>query len=142
MAREIKLDEKLSDEDRKYLADRDRWFQIARADGHDDPRRAKAEYVANAAAPTQIALPPTNPQAPAQTLQDVVGTGSGQQDEVVLPYEEWSFDDLKAELDERKAEAVEGGMTAEDAGKRYSKGGSQKDLVARLYADDEQRDPQ
>lgn len=138
MAREIKLDQPLSEGDRKYLADRDRWYDIARADGHDDPRRAKREHQSGAAAPTQPALPPTDPQVSARDRQEAQASKTPDTEEV-LPYEEWSFDDLKAELDDRKAEALEGGMSSEDAAKRYSKGGSQKDLVARLKADDEDR---
>lgn len=139
MAREIDLTKPLSTEDLHYLAQRDRWHQIARAEGHEDPDRAKREYEAEAFQQTQVSLPPVNPQAPARTLEEVGGVPSGGEgeDEELEPYEEWTFDDLKAELDDRKAEALGSGMNAEDAGKRYSKGGSQKDLVQRLYADDE-----
>jgi hypothetical protein len=135
MAREIDLTKKLSPEDRQYLVNRDRWRDIAEADGHGDPRRAKREAEANRGSLTQVALPPTDPQAPAKTLAEVTGRTSDEEDS---NYEEWSFDELKAELDDRKAEALEGGMSAEEAGRRYSKGGSQKDLVARLRADDEE----
>lgn len=122
MSREIDLSQELSDADRKYLADRDRWYAIAQADGHDDPKRARAEYSANAAAPTQVSLPPTNPQAPARTLEEVVGGGTPGDDEEDPPYEDWTYPELQAELKER-------GLAA---------GGKQPELVARLYEHDEQ----
>jgi len=123
MARKIDLSKALSDADRRYLADRDRWHAIAEADGHGDPKRARAEYVANASAPTQVSLPPTNPQAPAQTLQQVAGGQQGDDGDVEdPPYEEWTYPELQAELKERKLNA----------------GGKQDELIARLYEHDEQ----
>jgi hypothetical protein len=135
MAKEIDLSKPLSSEDRAYLVQRDRWRSLAEADGHGDPRRAKAEAEASRGELTQRAHPTTDPQAIVPTPEEIHSRrDEGDSEE---PYEDWSFEDLKAELDARKTDALDGGMSAEEAGKRYSKGGSQKELVARLYADDE-----
>ena len=137
MSREIDLSQPLSDEDRQYLIDRDRWRDLALADGHEDIARAQREAT-EANDITQGRRPPTvfGEQARVQAANaDAAPTSDeGEED---LPYEEWTFDELKNELDVRKADAVEAGMSEEEAKTLYSKGGGQKDLVARLYADDE-----
>lgn len=132
MAREIDLTKPLSDEDRQYLVDRCRWSQLAQADelasAQEAQRAASEEHTPSTPSPQ----PPTTVVggAPVEPTQ---GATSDEQD----PYEEWTYEELKAELDVRKQEALNEGMPTDEAGKLFSKGGSQKDLVARLYADDE-----
>ena len=139
MVRKIDLSKPLSDDDRQYLVDRDRWRDLATADGHDDPRQARRD-AEQGLRPTQVSstvLTPTSPALPPRR-QDP-GDGSTEvNDQEPVDYNTWTFEDLKAELDDRKAEAIEAGMPEEEAAKRFSKGGKQKDLVARLEADDDQ----
>jgi len=135
MSREIDLTKKLSDEDRQYLVERDRWRDLALADGHEDIERAKREAT-EANDISQGRRPPTLVGEPARVAEANASQAPVEAEED-LPYEEWSYDELKAELDARKTDAIAGGMNTEDANKRYSKGGSQKDLVQRLHDDDE-----
>lgn len=136
MSREIDLSKPLSDEDRAYLVDRDRWRDLAVADGHEDIARAMREAV-EANDVRQGRRPPTVfgeqalvQQANAETPPPPPG------EEEDLPYDQWTFDELKAELDVRKADALADGMGEDEAKTLYSKGGGQKDLIARLEADD------
>jgi hypothetical protein len=64
-------------------------------------------------------------------LAEIEGTDGADDSEVVEgdPYEVWSVDDLKAEIDRRNAE--EGRTT------KLSKAGGKQDLADRLYEDDE-----
>lgn len=138
MSRKIDLSTPLSDEDRQYLVDRDRWQDLANADGHGDPEQSKREAIQGFRTAQEHSVPePTRVGAEAKLAaaeqNPAHQPSSGDEDE---DYEDWTFEDLKAELDERKADAVANGMTQEDANKRYSKGGSQKDLVQRLRDDD------
>lgn len=135
MSRKIDLSSSLSDDDRQYLVDRERWSDIAIADGHEDPERARRE-AAQAADVKFLRRPPTvfGEQALVQAANAEQSPSEPEED---LPYEEWTFDELKAELDVRKADAVAAGMSEEEAKALYSKGGGQKDLIARLEADDE-----
>src|SRR5687768_691635 len=134
MSRQIDLTKKLSDEDRAYLVARDRWRDIALADGHEDVNRAKREATENNDI-LQGRRPPTlvGEQALVQQANENPPTST----EEDMDYDSWSFDDLKQELDVRKEEALAEGMSPDEANKLFSKGGGQKDLVARLVADDE-----
>ena len=133
MARTIDLSKPLSDDDRQYLVTRDRWRDLAEADGHNDPQRARQE-AQEGYRRTQVASTVLSPTSPGQTPRVQEPDAGGDGDEP--PYEEWTFEELKAELKDRKAEALESGMSENEAKERYSLGGSQKDLVDRLYADD------
>lgn len=139
MAREIDLTKPLSAEDRQYLVDRCAWSRIAQAD-----QIAADEAQAKAVEQNEITTPQPTPTATGAAALHAAQTAQEEQaasdDEEEAPYEEWSYDDLKAELDRRKQLELDGGMAQEEANKLFSKGGSQKDLVARLYADDERYD--
>lgn len=134
MAREIDLSKPLSDEDRQYLVDRCAWSRIAQAD-----QIAADQAQAKAVEDNKIENPQPSPtRTGAAALAEAANASPGDDGgEEELPYEEWSFEDLKVELDRRKQLELNGGMSTEEANKLFSKGGSQKDLVARLYADDE-----
>lgn len=118
MAREIDLTKALSEEDRKYLQDRCMWHKIAIAD--DAASAAEAQQAAVES--HEVTTPPVRPE----TLvgqQAIVNAANEtvEEDEEDLPYSEWDYKDLQAELKER-------GLNA---------GGSQADLVKRLEEDDE-----
>lgn len=49
----------------------------------------------------------------------------------VLPYDQWSVDDLRAEIDDRNKAYVDAGSDT-----KISKAGSRADMAARLDADD------
>lgn len=122
MARKIDLTKKLSGDDRHYLVVRDRWRDLAVADGHNDPRRAQREASQSFSA-SQRSMPGIDPTAPPPAVQPNdpnVNTGGDDDDDALEPYEEWNYQDLQAELKER-------GLPA---------GGKQDELVARLYEDD------
>lgn len=133
MARKIDLTKTLSAEDRQYLVDRDRWHDLARADGHEDPAQARRDAEARRAAPSQPALPPTDPQAPA--VQRVPEDQSVDTDEEE-DYSAWTYQELQAELKDRRAAAIESGMSEAEADERYKAGGKQAELIKRLEADD------
>lgn len=139
MSRDIDLSKPLSAADRQYLVDRDRWRDLALADGHEDPERAKRD-ASEANDITQGRRPPT--VFGEQALVQQANAETPVEPEEDIPYSEWTFDELKAELDARKADAIAAGMSEEDAKKAFSKGGGQNDLVARLEADDERVAPQ
>lgn len=122
MARKIDLTKPLSTEDRHYLVVRDRWRDLAQADGHHDPRRAKKEAEQNFSA-SQRSMPPTSPTAPPPAPQPV-NPEDPEEEEELEPYEDWEYPDLQAELKAR-------GLPA---------GGKQEELVKRLYEDDKKAD--
>lgn len=140
MAREIDLTKKLSAADRQYLVDRDRWHDIARADGLTDGDEAREAHKRKLAAdPTQVSAPPTVFPQPGTDLPKP----PGELEEEDLPYDEWVVADLKQELKVRRDLALaEKTATEEEAATRYSTAGSKADLVARLQQDDEQVAPQ
>lgn len=144
MAREIDITKPLSDADRQYLIDRCAWHKLDQnaqyvQDGELTPPGEVGE-AKDFTPPAQVPAPqPT--VVGEQLLVKQANEQAGQSTPDPLadkPYEEWPFDELKKELDARKADAVAAGMDEAEATKRYGKGGGQKDLIARLNADDEQ----
>ena len=137
MAREIDLTKKLSDFDRQYLVDRDRWRDLALADGHEDIERAKRDAVERNDL-TQGRRPPTLVGEAAVVEEANAQQAQGPVDPLAdKPYEEWPYKALQEELKVRKQEAVDAGMEQSEADELYKAGGAQADLVRRLEADDE-----
>lgn len=138
MSRKIDLTEPLSDEDRQYLVARDRWRDLALADGHEDVDRAKRE-ASEANDITQGRRPPTvvgeaaivqaaNEQAaqePVDPLADV-------------PYSEWPYKALQEEIKVRLQLALDAGVPEVEAREKFKAGGNTATLVKILEDDDEE----
>lgn len=137
MSRKIDLSEPLSDEDRAYLVDRDRWRDLALADGHEDMDRAKRE-ASEANDITQGRRPPTlvgeaarvqaanaEPTPPADPLAD-------------LPYDQWPYKALQEEVKVRLQEALDAGVPEVEAREKFKAGGNTATLVKLLQDDDEE----
>jgi hypothetical protein len=137
MSREIDLTKPLSDEDRLYLVQRDKWRLLAQADGHDDLNRARREASEKFFSRTGPAPQPATPVA--GDLPQ--GGAEAPQGDEEKPYEEWSYPELQEELKVRRQEALDNGMDEAEAKELYKAGGSAADLVQRLKDDDE-RNPQ
>ena len=130
MSRFIDVTKPLSPEDRKYLEDRCLWARLAQADEvAQEEARAAAEA---GAVVTQVSHPVTHVAGPLATTPTDGPPAAPEDDD----YTEWSYAELQAELKARKEDAVAQGMSEADAKAKYSAGGSQADLVARLEADD------
>lgn len=108
MSREIDRSKPLSDDDRRYLL----------AHGEDGLVQIMDER-----------FPDDAPESPEEFAPDLSGTGDGTGEEDP-GYEEWSADDLRAEIDERNEQD---GRTT-----KISKAGSRADMAARLREDDRQ----
>lgn len=106
MSRQIDPSKPLSDDDRRYLLAHGEDARVATFDER---------------------FPDDAPEEPEEFAPDTTGTASGTGEEDP-GYEEWSADDLRAEIDERN----EGRET------KISKAGSRADMAARLRADDAQ----
>jgi hypothetical protein len=137
MSRKIDLSEPLSDEDRAYLVERDRWRDLALADGHEDIDRAKREAT-EANDITQGRRPPTlvgeaarvqaanaEPSPPADPLAD-------------LPYDRWTYKALQEEVKVRLQLALSDGMPEVEAREKFKAGGKAAELVKILEDDDEE----
>jgi len=139
MSREIDLTKPLTEDERQYLIDRDKWVMLARADGHDDVERAKREAVERNDI-TQGRRPPTlvGEQAVVQQINAQMAVEQENPDPLAdKPYDEWPYKALQEELKVRKQEALDAGMDQAQADELYKAGGAQADLVKRLEADDE-----
>jgi hypothetical protein len=126
MAREIDLTKPLSDADRQYLVDRCMGHKLAQNEQYMADGEVQSTGTANEA--KNLVTPPQVP-VPQPTLvgeQAIVQQANADDGEEVveedLPYEEWTFDDLKAEAKAR----------------HLSAGGSAKDIIARLEMNDKE----
>lgn len=108
MSRQIPMDRPLSDDDRRYLLAHGEDARVATFDER---------------------FPEDAPESPEEFAPETDGTGSGTEEEDP-GYEEWSADDLRAEIDERNEQD---GRTT-----KISKAGSRADMAARLREDDRQ----
>lgn len=126
MAREIDLTQPLSDADRQYLVDRCMWHKLAQNEQYLADGEVQSSGTANEA--KNLVTPPQVPVPQPTLVGEQAIVQEGQQAEQVVadpddelpPYSEWGFEDLKAEAKERKLSA----------------GGSAKDIIARLEAND------
>jgi len=142
MAKNIPMDEALTDESRRYLRDRGAWGAALekRLDANylPDPAALAAfnarEKADSVTAPGDIQLREENArlleqiaqlQAAAATESDDDEDDEDDEDEDDLDYSEMSMDELKAEVDRRNT-----------AGATLSKSGTKVELIARLEADD------
>ena len=110
MSRQIDPSKPLSDDDRRYLLAHGEDAVVARFDER---------------------FPEDAPEEPEEFAPGMSGTGDGTGEDTEDPgYEEWSADDLRAEIDERNEQS---GRTT-----KISKAGSRADMAARLREDDRQ----
>lgn len=130
MARAIDTSKPLSADDRQYLIDRCMWAKLAEADEVEEAQAA-AQAAANAST-EQTNRPPTHVLGPQATTPQTQETPGPEDDD----YSTWSYTELQEELKVRRQEAINAGMSESDAKAKYSAGGSQADLIARLEADD------
>lgn len=139
MSRKIDLSEPLSDEDRQYLVERDRWRDLALADGHEDVDRAKREAT-EANDILQGRRPPTL-VGEAAIVQQANATADGAEptgEEEDLPYDQWTYKALQEEVKVRLQLALDDGMPEAEAREKYKAGGKATELVALLEKDDEE----
>lgn len=112
----------LTEEERTYLEVRDRWHDIAAADGLSGGDEARQRYEARVA----------EKQSSSGTTGNV-DTGDGDD----TPYEDLTVAKLKAELEDRHRAAVEAGEVDEvEASTRFALTGNKQELIDRLYEDD------
>lgn len=131
MSREIDLTKPLSDFDRAYLEARDRHADL----------RANYEAVGGKE-PPQPSEPVTGPEATKNALdpgsltpeQQAAYDAANPEGEDVVPYEDMTVQELKAELDARAKEAD---TDEEKARLAYTAKDNKQALIAKLEADDE-----
>lgn len=134
MSRQIDLTKPLSDEDRQYLTDRDRWRDIATADGAEAASVLPDDSIAGAFGQHPDAVPANAGAAPTDDAGNPLppeGSADASADQDADNYDDdsaWSYEDLKDEVRERK----EAG--ADDAPALNS---SREDLIAWLRSNDE-----
>lgn len=108
MSRQVPNDQPLSDDNRRYLLAHGEELLVQQFDAR---------------------FPEDAPDNPEEFSPSGTGTDSGTSEPEEDPgYEEWSADDLRAEIDERN----------EDRETKISKAGSRADMAARLRTDDAQ----
>lgn len=134
MSREIDLSKPLSDYDRQYLVDRDRWRDLALADGHEDIARAKREAT-EANDITQGRRPPTL-VGEAARVQEANAAPAPADPLADQPYSEWPYKALQEEIKARLQEALDAGVPEVEAREKFKAGGKQADLVKILEEDD------
>lgn len=133
MSREIDFDKKLSDEDREYLYQRNRWKEVKanyERFGGDEPVVPEGVPVTGPDSLVNAAgLDAVTPEEQAKYNE---ASGSSEPSEV--DYESMTKADLQAELDDRKSEA----QTDEERENLDWKASENKaELIARLDRDDE-----
>lgn len=135
MSQEIDFSKPLSDSDRAYLEERGRYSDIERL---DEAHGVSTTYGEGDGTGTVQRALLTSEQAATrreQLLRELAdldtaeGVVEDEDDEDILPYNEWKLEELKAEID-RRNEGREG-----DA--RLAKTGNVQVLADRLYKDDE-----
>lgn len=132
MSREIDLDQPLSEEDRYYLASRDRWRDLqynAEKTGAEPPALPRDLPVTGPEA-TINALGPTG-LTPQQQAEYDAAQAAGEEPQ---DYESMTVPELKAELDERAKEA---GSDEEKANLTYTAKDSKGTLIGKLEKDDD-----
>lgn len=140
MAREIDLTKKLSDEDRAYLEQRDRWRDIqANVDEFGgEPAKLPKELPQTGSEATQNALGPTSltREQERESLMAALKAldEADEEGDEPIEYEKLKVAELKAELDSRKADAA---TDEERANLDYKSGDDKAALIARLDRDDE-----
>ena len=143
MSREIDLTKRLSDEDRAYLEQRDRWQDILRNAeefGGDTSKVAlPKELPQTGHEATQNALGPTaltreQERESLLAALEALDKADAQEAEDGVDYEAMKVDELKAELDSRKADAA---TDEERANLDYGPKDNKAQLIARLDKDDE-----
>jgi hypothetical protein len=143
MAREIDFDSKLSEEDREYLYQRNKWREVLdnyeRFGGptpivpKDTPVTGPGSNVA-ALGPTAI----TAEQQAEYDRQAASGGGGDASDEdEEVDYESLTVPELRAELDKRKSEGGAELSDEEKSNLTYTTSDKKADLVKRLDRDDE-----
>lgn len=137
--REIDLTKRLSDEDRKWLEDRDRWRDVAanvKEFGGEPAVMPKnlpqsgPESTINQLGPT--ALTPEQEADSRKAGEKAAGEGEPEEDQI--PYRDMTVDQLKSELDGRKPLA---NSDEERANLNYGSKDNKDRLVERLEKDDE-----
>jgi hypothetical protein len=129
----------LTNEERAYLELRGKYHDIERVDSAHSVE-TPAYGVGDGTGTTPVSLLSSDQAAgrKAALLAELArieeaekasGAPGTDEDVTAAPYEEWSVDDLKAEIDVRNADKAEGDKIA--------KTGGVKVLADRLYADDE-----
>lgn len=136
MAREIDLDQKLSNEDREYLYQRNRWKDVLanyERFGGDPPIVPEGVPLTGPASLVNAAgLDAVTPEEQ-RKYQEAANQGDGG-DDADVDYESMTKAELQTELDSRKADA----QTDEERANLDWKAGDNKEaLIARLDKDDE-----
>lgn len=148
MAREIDLTKKLSEDDLRYLVDRDRWGDIrTNADnlGVDAPNLPTARAI-RAQVPRRQLKEADAFDKLAKTLG--VSVSKEDDDTVVAPsagsgkidYKQLTVPQLKEELDKRRQDYEASGDNEAVADVSYTNTDRKEDLVAKLELDDEAAD--
>lgn len=138
MSMEIDLSTPLSREEREYLANRGRYAELERADGMhgvESPELSGGDGTGPATHETTLTFVQEQRIAELERQLALLRGGDpepdgGDSEDAADPYEVWTAEELKAEIDRRN------GGRADNA--KISKSGSKTDLANRLYADDDQ----
>lgn len=154
MSREIDLTKRLTEDELKYLVDRDMWDALrenarnldlpepnlpsARGLRKQIPRRqlrhsgAFSEIAKDMGVELSESEDPTTPSVPQPSAQGAEGS-----EEVPVDYTKLTVPQLKEELDKRRADYEADGDTEAVAEVSYTKEDLKDDLVAKLQLDDE-----
>lgn len=154
MSRQIDLSKSLSDEDRQYLVDRADYESLRQAGALDeapmDPNLAGGPGLDDSGlrantgdmgSPLKLQEredqgPPPPRTAPGSHTETLPTVSNATADPSLgsEPYEHWTNDQLRAEIDKRNEEL-------EDDDEKLSRDGNKADLVATLRSDDENFEP-